>query len=311
MHRRVLPSPYMPSVSEIRQHKTTHLPYRSWCDECVEAFAREWPHLRQDGPSDRRIPVIHMDYAWLSEKGLFLKIDELDEEEKKHAVTVLVAYCSASGIPFMHVVAAKGTSVDKYSAERIVEDIVYLGHSRVILRSDNEPALVQLVGDLLKGLRVQQLDSAAAEGSVPHDPQTAGAAEVAVRNLKCQVRDMNLTLDRFLEKHVPVTHPLIAWLVEHAAFVRTTGVIGRDGKTAYGRIRGTEHSLRLPFFAERVRYKCRSRERGISGEDIRWSNGVFLGVHRRTNQYVVFDDRHGIKEARTVMRYPDELKFSV
>ena len=87
---------------------------------------------------------------------------------------------------------------------------------------------------------------------MPYDPQTAGAAEVSVRNLKGQVRAMHLTLDRFMEKHVPVTHPLIAWLVEHAAFVRLTGVIGQDGKTAYQRTRGTEHGLRLPFFGKKV-----------------------------------------------------------
>ena len=40
VRRRALPSPYMPTISEIREHKTTHVPYRSWCDECVEAFAR-------------------------------------------------------------------------------------------------------------------------------------------------------------------------------------------------------------------------------------------------------------------------------
>ena len=68
--RRALPSPYMPSIAEIRLHKTTHLPYRSWCDECVEAFAREWPHLRADGPNERTIPVIHMDYACLTERAL-------------------------------------------------------------------------------------------------------------------------------------------------------------------------------------------------------------------------------------------------
>ena len=132
----------------------------------------------------------------------------------------------------------------------MLEDSVYLGHTRVVLRSDNGPALLLLVGDALKGLRVQQLETAAAEGSVPHDPQTAGPAEVSVQNLKCQVRAMHLTLDRFLEKHVPVTHPLIAWLVEHAASVRLTGVVGRDGRTAYYKIRRTEHSLRLPFFVE-------------------------------------------------------------
>ena len=187
----------------------------------------------------------------------------------------------------MHVVPSKETTRDKFAAERVVEDIVFLGHTRVVLRSDNEPALLVLIGDALKGLRIQQLDSVASEGSVPHDPQTAGAAEVAVRNLKCQVRAMHLTLDRFLERHVPVTHPLIAWLVEYAAFVRMTGVIGRDGKSAYARVRGTEHSLRLPFFGERVRFKGRSREGGVAGENIRWSEGIYVGVHRRTNQYLV------------------------
>ena len=90
--RKALPSPYMPTISEIRQHKTNHLPYRSWCDECVEAFAREWPHLQHDGAGTRTIPVIHMDYACLTEKGLFRRIDR-SEEERKHAVTVIVVYC--------------------------------------------------------------------------------------------------------------------------------------------------------------------------------------------------------------------------
>ena len=70
VHRRTLPSPYMPVLSEIRQHKTTHLPYRSWCYERVKAFCWEWPHLHRLGPSDRMIPIIHMDYACLTEKGL-------------------------------------------------------------------------------------------------------------------------------------------------------------------------------------------------------------------------------------------------
>ena len=85
--------------------------------------------------------------------------------------------------------------------------------------------------------------------------------------------------------------------------------MGRDGKTAYNRIRGANHTLRLPFFGERVRYKCRSREDGVAGEGVRWSDGIFVGVHRRTNQYLVFDAQHGVREARTIMRLPEELKF--
>ena len=67
--------------------------------------------------------------------------------------------------------------------------------------------------------------------------------------------------------------------------------------------------MRLPFFGENVRYKCRSQEGGVAGEGSRWSDGIFVGIHRRTNQYVMFDPMRGIREARTIMRYPDELKF--
>ena len=109
-----------------------------------------------------------MDYACHPEKGLF-KLSELSEEERDHAVKVIVAYCSGLRSPFVHVVLSKATSMDKFAAERIVEDIVHLGHTRVIIQSDNEPALLLLVGDALKGFRIQQLDSAAAEGSMLHD----------------------------------------------------------------------------------------------------------------------------------------------
>ena len=94
-----------------------------------------------------------MDYACLTEKGLF-KVGDLSEEERQHAVRVIVAYCAGSRSPFMHVVPSKATSMDKFAAERIVEDIVYLGHTRVILRSDNEPALLALATAALLNIRI-------------------------------------------------------------------------------------------------------------------------------------------------------------
>ena len=44
-------------------------------------------------------------------------------------------------------------------------------------------------------------------------------------------------------------------------------------------------------------------------EGTRWSEGIFVGIHRRTNQYLMSDSERGIQEARTVRRFPDELKF--
>ena len=82
----------------------------------------------------------------------FIRLSELSEEDREHAVRVIFGYCGSSRSPFMRVVPSKATSMDKSVAERIVEDIVCLGHTRVILRSDNGPALVALVGEALKGL---------------------------------------------------------------------------------------------------------------------------------------------------------------
>lgn len=49
-----------------------------------------------------------------------------------------------------------------------------------MLRSDNEPAMLALIADALRGLRVElDLETVAAEGSFPYDPQTNGAAKVA------------------------------------------------------------------------------------------------------------------------------------
>ena len=148
-----------------------------------------------------------MDYAFLTDKGM-LKRAEIGVEDLRTAMKVLVVYDSSSPGPSAHAVRTKGANDDGFAAARICEDIEFAGHTKVILRSDNEPALLKVVSDALKGLRVQQIDSAGSEGSVPYDPQTAGAAEVAVRNLKGQVRAMQLTLDNFLGMPLYTEHTI-------------------------------------------------------------------------------------------------------
>ena len=35
-----LPNPELPSASEIARHREDHLPYQSWCDQCMEGRGR-------------------------------------------------------------------------------------------------------------------------------------------------------------------------------------------------------------------------------------------------------------------------------
>ena len=62
-----------------------------------------------DSPSDPH--GLCMSYR----EGVF-KVSKLSEEERKHAVRVLVVYCVGSRSPFMHVVPSKATSMDKFAA---------------------------------------------------------------------------------------------------------------------------------------------------------------------------------------------------
>ena len=43
---RAPPIPVTPTLEEVRQHRLTHCPFRSWCPHCVRGKGREDPHKR-------------------------------------------------------------------------------------------------------------------------------------------------------------------------------------------------------------------------------------------------------------------------
>ena len=118
---------------------------------------------------------------------------------------MLVIYDSFSRAPFAIAVPRKGAS--EFVVKAVVAIVVWLGHSRVTVRTDNEPAIVAMIGEALKGLKVNLMD-AAAEGSVPYDPQTNGAAESAVRMAKGMMIVHRRALEKRVQAKIPPTHPL-------------------------------------------------------------------------------------------------------
>ena len=257
-----MPSPTLPSHSERMEHRITHLPYRSWCDECVEAFGRERSH-HAASLEKRTFPLVSIDYMFLTPKGLILKgRDGLWEDPPEDSTRVLAGICSATKAVFAFAVPQKGADAEGYAVKNLVENVLWLGHSRVAVRSDNEPAIIKLVNTAVNLLKLNGLDITV-EGSIEYDPQSNGAAESAVRLIKGQVRALQVGFENDIKSHIPVGHPVISWLVRHAAMVRTMRVVGADGKTGWQRARGTVCKLKLVHFGEVARYKCRSQENGI------------------------------------------------
>ena len=229
------------------------------------------------------------DYMYVTDKGVSLR-SETTEEDRASAVCVMVSKCSRTQCMFAHVVPRKGVDDDGYIVEQMKKDILWLGHSKVIVRSDNEPAILRVVEKVTKAVRASGgVEAVSHEGSVPYDPQTNGLAEGAVRLIKGQFRTLLLGLQRAIQGRVPIDHPVLTWMVEHAAYVRNARIIGQDGKTAVQRARGSPGTTSYVAFGETCMYKARSQEQGIGHNQLRWSTGVWLGVDRGTGQYLLYD----------------------
>ena len=135
-----------------------------------------------------------------------------------------------------------------------------------MLRSDNEPAILAQVTEALRGLRVQLmgLESVSSEGTAPYDPQTTGAVEVAVQNVKNSVRADILKLESRLQPKIPHGHAVLTWSIRHLAILRTMRMRSADGASAWERVRGTPCSAKLLGVGGLCRYKCCSHEGTIA-----------------------------------------------
>ena len=70
----------------------------------------------------------------LTRTGIFAR-EDLPEDQRDGAVRVIVAKCSHTQCLFAHAVPQKGVDPDGYVVEQLKRDVLWLGHSRVILRS--------------------------------------------------------------------------------------------------------------------------------------------------------------------------------
>ena len=194
--QRVPPTPYMPTLSELQEHRIPHLPYRCWCPDCVEAFAREMAHRATD-PALREFSMISVDYFFLSAKGVITRTETEGQWETppEDTLRVLAGVCSSTKVLFAHAVPQKGDDSNGYAAKCLADSIAWMGHSKVTIRSDNEPAMITLVAAATNILKLGGVD-VTVEGSIPYDPQSNGAAESAVRLVKGSLRTLQLGLER-------------------------------------------------------------------------------------------------------------------
>ena len=187
---RILPDPGQPTQKQLDDHRVDHLPFRSWCPECVAGRATGEQHIVRKDP--KQISTFSMDYLYCTKSRVVRKEDLMEGEEIE--MKVLVAKDSKSKTVFAHAVEAKGADEDGYAVARLVEDIAWVGNTKIILKSDNEPAIVKVLKDSLRSARVevQELEQINEEQAVRYDSRSNGDIENAVKQVTKLLRTLKL-----------------------------------------------------------------------------------------------------------------------
>ena len=188
----------------------------------------------------RAIPTIGVDYAYLT-----ARTDDISPSP------ILVTNNNVSGKVTGHVLTSKGTG-DPYSIEQLACILRDAGHTKLRLKSDREPAIMDLKTQASAIVRARHSLDIIPEESPEYEHQSNGAAEVAVREVKAQARSRRLVVEELHKCKLGAEHIVLPWMVACGATMINRCRIGADGLTAHQRQYGRPHRNKLSQFSEKV-----------------------------------------------------------
>ena len=199
-------------------------------------------HFRRREPEeDNAIPSVHIDYMYMKSQ----RTDDQEEEDDQESMPILVMSDQKIEMTFSSLVPKKG--VHAYAIMRVCNDLSYLGHERIVIRPDGEPALRSLKEVVqtdpsmkieLSGRKCDKRDQIIKEESCAHDSRTNGYIESKIRRVQGQIRAMKDALESRLGCKIKDDHECLPWLIRHASFLRSRLVEGSSGMTPIQKMEG-------------------------------------------------------------------------
>lgn len=253
--------PIGPTEEEKREHMISHIPYRSWCADCVRgkglAEAHRKQRLGQDAKEQRR-PLIALDYFYLGK----------DEEQ---SLPILAMVEEQTGRTYAVCMPEKGVQ-HQYNVAAVSKLLKVSGCLGGVLKSDNERSLVALRNELQR-----LFPSLSCEDATKGESQSNGLIESYIGKIEAQARTMKSALERHYGPIHP-RHSVLTWLVDYAAALLSRHNRGADGLTPFERSTGKPWRVRTPEFGECVWYQPLKGERSGSKLDPKFDEGIFLGI---------------------------------
>lgn len=280
--------PSAPTRAQWDEHQSMHLPFRSWCPECVAGRMDNPPH-RAVPADEHQVPEVHLDYAFARRR------------EEDEVVPILVMKHRQSRAIRCWVVPRKGALeiVAAEVAQRGIRDFGITGP--VIIKSDGEGPILAL------RRRVQALHPGEAleQGPAAYEHESNGVIENGNKLGKGLLRVHLLSLERKLGGHITCTHPVFAWLTEFVGDAITKYLVGKDGKTPYERLYGKGVNEEGLEFGESLWWRPpRGGDYNVLLEP-RWREGVWLGRKWGSPVHFVWDAQDSkVHAVRAVQRRP-------
>ena len=291
--------PKGPTKKERQEHEALHIQYRSWCRHCVRGRARNKHHMRQgqgeQQEKEQETTRISMDYFFMSEEDrkasenpLFVMIDEKQEYR------------------FMRAAGKKGAGEEvDWLIEDAVQELKAWGYQggddqRIIMKSDNEPAIVALrekVGRRLGGVIIP-------EGPARGESSSNGKIEEAGKTMRNLVKTWKDHVEYHANIKLEPHDPIILWMCRWAGMAYNRFHVGEDGKTPWERARGRKCHMDVVPIGEKVWYK-RLKDGSRDKMAAQYEEGIWLG-HARTPNEMIIGVRDGVIAAVTIKRMEEK-----
>ena len=216
---RIPTRPVTPSAEEKRLHNASgHAPYHRWCRFCAAVRTADEPHLMEQQPeTDEAVSRIEFDLAKLER-----------EEDQTLSTSSLNAFDDGSESSTATLCFPEAFS--EYLAETTLAFVEVLGHNAMVLHSDQEPVLVQLLKTVQNRRPI--------ETSVRHGPRISHQSQSKIEN----VNQVSTTLENLLREKPSNDSILFARLIRHAVCSLTKFLVKNDGRTALLRVSGKAYT---------------------------------------------------------------------
>ena len=244
--------PKEPTEQERKEHCLKQLPFHSWCRHCIRGRGKEAACRKVQESVE--IPEVHVDFMFMGE-----------EAAGEKTLVMLVAKERGSKAVMCSVVPRKTTG--EFISKRVVAFMREVGceMNAITIKSDNEPALVALVDDVVR----VRASRGACKTNVEHSPvyssKSNGVIERGVQTVQGMIRTLRSALEERWQIELQTEHAVWCWLAEYAGWLVNRAEVGHDGKSAYERNKGKKAKVPGLEFGEGVLWK-RKRMGGPLGK---------------------------------------------